>query len=78
MACLICGGPAATVDSLGDYEEWVCDECGHYRVTSTAMALLESNGWRLDVELTRTWIASRQGTGEIPTVNSHWAIVMIA
>ncbi|OFS73911.1 hypothetical protein HMPREF3173_10210 [Pseudomonas sp. HMSC08G10] len=78
MVCLICDGPAATVDSLGDYEERACGDCGHYRVTRTAMMLLESNGWRFDVELTRNWIVSRQGTGEIPTINSNWASVMIA
>lgn len=77
MECLICEGPAASVDSLGDYQERACGECGHYRISRTALTLMEGNGWRFDVDQTRAWIKSRQGTGEIPMINSQLASVLI-
>lgn len=73
MMCLICGEPAAVVNSVGDYEERTCPSCGHYRITVTALELAKTQGWRFDVALTRKWIAQHKGTGFIPTIDSHQA-----
>ncbi|CAI8791495.1 TFIIB-like protein [Pseudomonas jessenii] len=71
MKCLICGDSAASADTGADYVERDCPECGRYRITGTALALMKAHGWRFDVDLTRKWIAEHQGTGSIPTVDSH-------
>ena len=71
MICLICDGPAEGVDAGGDYQERTCPKCGHYRITGTAIALLETHGWRFDVELSRMWLAHQQASGFIPTIDSQ-------
>jgi transcription elongation factor Elf1 len=53
MTCLICGEPAAVVDTDGDYEERACSNCGHYRVMGTALVLMKAHGWYFDEVLTR-------------------------
>ena len=77
MTCLICDGQAAVVEPDGDYEERACPECGHYRVTGTALVLLKAHSWRFDLELTRKWIADHQSSGVIPTIDSAQAARLI-
>jgi predicted RNA-binding Zn-ribbon protein involved in translation (DUF1610 family) len=73
MPCLICGETAAVVETGGAFEEIACPNCGHYRITGTALALMENHRWRFDAELTRQWVAEHQGSGFIPTIDSHQA-----
>jgi hypothetical protein len=73
MTCLICGEPAAVVETGGDYLERACAKCGHYRITGTALALMKTHGWLFDVDLARQWITEHQGSGVIPTIDSHLA-----
>jgi hypothetical protein len=41
------------------------------------MALFELNNWKFDIELTRRWLASQQGSGTIPTIDSNRAASLI-
>lgn len=77
MECLICHKPAHSAPSHGDYQECACPECGHYKITRTAIASMESNGFRFDVDLVRNWIASQQGSGEIPVIDWQLASQLI-
>ncbi|WCM53567.1 hypothetical protein OH720_11325 [Pseudomonas sp. WJP1] len=71
MTCLICNDPAVAIDVDADYLERVCQKCGHYRITAAALVLIKAHGWRFDVALTRKWLADQQGSGMIPTIDSH-------
>jgi predicted RNA-binding Zn-ribbon protein involved in translation (DUF1610 family) len=75
MSCLICSGPAA-VGLHEAYQERVCPDCGSYRVTRNAIALLRNNNFRFDVHLSRSWLAQQRGSGVIPTIDSHEAVLL--
>ncbi|MGF6127204.1 hypothetical protein QF019_002413 [Pseudomonas frederiksbergensis] len=77
MSCLICDEPAAIFDAGGDDQERACPKCGHYRITGTALVLMHAQGWRFDLELARKWIGEHQGSGTIPTIDSHQAARLI-
>jgi DNA-directed RNA polymerase subunit RPC12/RpoP len=77
MKCLICGKPAAEIDSDGDCEERSCAECGHYRITKTALVLMKARDLRFDVERTRKWLAQQQGSGVIPKIDHTLAARLI-
>lgn len=76
MSCYICGEEVDPV-ALPDSTEIPCAYCGHYRITGTAIALFEKNGWKFNVDLTRRWIASQQGSGTIPVIDSNRAALLI-
>ncbi len=73
MTCLICGEPAAVVSTDGDYDERACPKCGQYRITDTALILMDAHDWHFDVELARKWITKHQNTRSIPTIDSNQA-----
>ncbi|POZ99554.1 hypothetical protein C4E44_34405 [Pseudomonas sp. MWU12-2312b] len=73
MTCLICGEPATVIDTDGDYDERACPSCGHYRITDTALILMDAHDWNFDVDLARKWISEHQSTRFIPTIDSHQA-----
>jgi DNA-directed RNA polymerase subunit RPC12/RpoP len=77
MTCLICNEPAVAIDADDEYLERACPKCGHYRVTGAALVLMKVRGCRFDVELTRKWIAEHQGSGSIPTIDSHQVAPLI-
>lgn len=77
MNCFICEAEAADIPPVGDYFERACPECGHYKISRTAVNLLQINSWSLDVELTRRWLAMHLGTGEIPLITSDRASSLI-
>lgn len=68
--------PAKVIDA-DDYLERVCPNCGHYRITSAALVQIKAHGWRFQMALTRKWIAEHQGSGTIPTIDSHQAARLI-
>lgn len=73
MTCFICGAPAVRVDVGTRYEERACPACGRYRITVKTLALMNTHGWRFDVELSRRWIAEHQGSGPYPIIDSRQA-----
>jgi len=73
MTCFICNELATEAGLGDDYEERVCPNCGHYRVTGLALLLMKAHGWRFDVELARTWIANQKSYGFVPTIDSYQA-----
>jgi hypothetical protein len=73
MSCLICGEPALAIDADDDYLERTCPKCGRYQITGAALVLMKAHGWYFNVELTHKWIEEHQGTGTIPTIDSHQA-----
>lgn len=77
MTCFICDGPATSIDSDSDYQERVCLECGHYKLSRTAIDVLAANNWKLDVELARRWLAMQQGIGLVPLIDSNRAVSLI-
>ncbi|MBA4273421.1 MAG: hypothetical protein C0438_10055 [Pseudomonas sp.] len=77
MTCFICGEPATKTDVGDDYEERVCQKCGHYRITSMALTLMKARDWRFDEELVRTWLEHQKRRGFIPTIDHHQASRLI-
>lgn len=77
MTCLICNGPAAQSHAGDYYQERTCPKCGRYRVTGSALALLEKHGWRFDLELTRKWLEEHQGCVTMPVIDSQQAVRLI-
>jgi len=76
MSCYICGKAVEPI-IYPDSHEYPCPDCGHYRITGTAMALHDKNNWKFDVESTRRWLASQQGSGKIPMIDSNRAASLI-
>ncbi|NCE83484.1 hypothetical protein DK870_03600 [Pseudomonas sp. Q1] len=77
MTCFICGEKALATDVGEDYEERVCQKCGHYRITSAALILLKSRDWSFDEELARTWLEQQKRRGFIPTIDDQQASRLI-
>lgn len=77
MTCMICDEPVTAVDVVDGCLELVCSKCGHYRFTGSAIAFMDKNGWRFDVELSRRWLSQQQGSGTIPTIDSSQAARLI-
>jgi hypothetical protein len=67
--CLICHKPANAIPPAGDYEERACPECGHYKISRTALTSMEAQGFTFNIGLMREWLAAQQGSGEIPVIN---------
>lgn len=76
MGCYICGKDVEAV-VFADSEEYPCSDCGHYRISGTAMALFKAHNWTFDIDLARRWIASQQGSGTIPLIDSNRAASLI-
>lgn len=76
MACYVCGAQAHSLQGV-DHERIACPDCGDYKISGTALALMTQHGWTFDVELTRRWIGSYQGSGEIPLISSTVASQLI-
>jgi hypothetical protein len=76
MSCYICGNDVEPV-VFPDSEEIPCPDCGHYRISGTALALFKKNNWKFDIDLTRRWLASQQGSGTIPLIDSNRAASLI-
>lgn len=72
MSCLICGSEARVIPALGDYEERICQACGHYRVSGTVMRLTAQNDWSYDIERMRTYIAGQlaRSPDEVPVITT--------
>lgn len=78
MTCFICNEPATETDIGDDYKEKVCPNCGHYRVTGSALLLMKTHGWSFDMELARIWIAHQKINGFVPTIDSFQASCLTA
>jgi DNA-directed RNA polymerase subunit RPC12/RpoP len=76
MTCYICGKDVEAIQ-FPDSEEIPCPDCSHYRISGTAVALFKQHSWRFDVDLARRWIASQQGSGVIPLIDSSRAASLI-
>ena len=77
MECFICGTESNEVLPSGDYRQLACPECGEYKISDTAVQTMKNNSWRFDIDLTRRWLASQQGSGTIPIINSDRAASLI-
>jgi hypothetical protein len=73
MSCFICEGEARTIPSIGDYEERVCPDCGHYRVSGTVVAQLETLNRKFDVDQMKLFVQGGIARGEIPLITSYVA-----
>lgn len=69
MSCYICGINVAPI-VLPDVQEITCPNCGRYRISGTAIELLERHPWKFDIYLARRWIADQQGDGTVPLIDS--------
>ncbi|MEX2023415.1 hypothetical protein, partial [Pseudomonas aeruginosa] len=76
MSCYICGAQANVLQEPDD-QRIACPDCGDYKITGSAVAVLEANGWTLDADITRRWIGTFQGTGNIPMITSTLALQFI-
>jgi len=66
MSCYICGNEVVEAIVRPDSEEYPCPDCGHYRISGTAMELFRLHHWAFDIYLACRWIADQQGSGKIP------------
>ena len=71
MGCLICDGADVVVNRGEYYQERTCPKCGHYKITGSALQLLNKHDWRLDMDLVHHWIEVHRSTGVTPTINSY-------
>ena len=78
MSCYICGNEVVEPVVRPDSEEYPCPDCGHYRISGTAMELFRLHDWKFDIYLVRRWIADQQGSGEIPLIDSGVASLLFA
>lgn len=76
MTCYICGRDVEAI-KFPDSEEIPCPDCSHYRISGTAIALFKRHNWRFNVELARQWIASHQGSGIVPLIDSGRAAILL-
>lgn len=72
MECFICGTESSAAQGSG-HHCLKCPQCGDYRISNSAMSLLEENQWQLDADMTRRWITSYRLGGSIPMVSSQMA-----
>lgn len=77
MECYICETESNEADPSGDYKQIACPVCGEYKISRTAIQTMENHGWKFDVDLTRRWLASQQGSGTIPMIDSNRAASLI-
>lgn len=77
MECFICATESNEGPSSGDYKQIACPACGEYKISGTAIALFNEYNWKFDVDLTRQWLASQQGSGVIPVIESNRAALLI-
>ncbi|WP_448090735.1 hypothetical protein [Pseudomonas azerbaijanoccidentalis] len=77
MECFICSTESNEVPSAGDYKQLACPVCGEYRISGTAISLFNEKNWKFNVEEARRWLASQQGGGTIPLINSERAASLI-
>jgi predicted RNA-binding Zn-ribbon protein involved in translation (DUF1610 family) len=77
MECRICRTETNEILPTGDFEEYACPKCGPYKITGSAVAVLEKHGYRLDVDLCREWLA-QQGPQAVPVIDSDLAMRLIA
>lgn len=75
MTCVICGAEAPVINGV-DHQQADCQSCGRYRVSGTAMAMMNANGWNFDVEKTRRWLGENQDESGVPVINSDvvWSL----
>lgn len=73
MSCLICEGEAETIPARGDYEERICADCGHYRVSGTIVAQLQTMNRKFDVDQMRLHVQQESVRGSIPLITSYVA-----
>lgn len=77
MKCFICSTESSEVPSVGDYTQLACPTCGEYKISGTAIALFKERHWKFNVGEARRWLASQQGSGTIPLINSERAASLI-
>jgi DNA-directed RNA polymerase subunit RPC12/RpoP len=77
MKCFICAAESNEVPSSGDYKQIACPECGEYKISGTAIALFKEHNWKFNIEEARRWIASHQGSGTIPMIDSNRAASLL-
>lgn len=64
--CPITHEPATVADTTGDYVEFNCPSCGHFRISRTVLIMLPDNPEVLRHELYRA--KSLTKAGEIPLI----------
>lgn len=74
MHCVICGAEARSVSS-SDHDRLACPDCGEYKITRSARKMMDDNGSRFDVEVTRIWLTGRRCTGQVPLID--WTLVSV-
>lgn len=70
--CPVCDKPAKeALPRMGDFAEIICDDCGRYRITGTALETIRaSNVPNRQAILDRAKAIAAEGN-EMPTINSY-------
>lgn len=76
MRCLICAGSAEQIQLSGDFAERICADCGHYRISKSLILRLIEQGQIFDVARMRDWLAERRQLVDVPSINTHQAILV--
>lgn len=71
--CPICGAPAKEYEPTGDSTTIVCPSCGGYKLSGTAVTLLENgNATAPAPEIFRAIVQRKRGkSAEYPTITSY-------
>lgn len=74
MECFVCNQEAEQHESVGDYEELSCPECGRYRVSGTVVGMWERARWLHTVAM-QQWIEEQRRAGvSVPIITSDVAV----
>jgi hypothetical protein len=70
--CFVCHAEGLSA-ALGNHLQMECPLCGVYRVSQGAIRLFE-DGLLMDIDFTRRWIASYQGSPKPPMMATSVAL----
>ncbi len=66
--CLICLETAEQFATCERWEERVCPNCGHYKISAELVASMADGEQIFDVERTRAWLAAERMTSPAPAI----------
>lgn len=70
MECFVCNQEAEPLESVGDYKELSCFECGNYRISGTVFGMWEKARWLHTVAM-QQWIEEQRRDGiDVPMITA--------
>lgn len=68
MNCLICTELAEQFASCDQWEERVCPDCGHYKISLQLISAMIDQGQIFNIRKTREWLAIVRASSPAPAI----------